>query len=266
MANIDRAVTELREMDDLASLSSPIHSLHPLAKLVSTIAYVVVTVSFDKYDLSGLSIMALYPALLFSISGVPVKTCFYKLRIVLPLVCAVGLFNPLLDRDVLLTLGDIPVSGGVISMVTLMLKGVFCLTASFLLAATTSMDSLCRALRKLHVPGMIVTLLLLTYRYVAVMMEEVSIMTTAYRLRAPGQKGVHYKAWGSFLGQLLLRSMDKAEELYSSMRLRGFSGEFTYAAGNKARPLDFLFTFAALGLFLLFRTINVARLLGGAFL
>ncbi len=266
MANIDRAVTELREMDDLASLSSPIHSLHPLAKLVSTIAYMIVTVSFDKYDLSGLIVMALYPALLFALSGVPVKTCFYKLRIVLPLVCAVGLFNPLLDRDILLTLGGIPISGGVISMVTLMLKGVFCLTASFLLAATTSMDALCRALRRLHVPGMIVTLLLLTYRYVAVMMEEVSVMTTAYRLRAPGQKGVHYKAWGSFLGQLLLRSMDKAEELYSSMRLRGFSGEFTYAKGNKARPLDFLFSIAALGLFFLFRTINIAQLLGGAFL
>ncbi len=266
MANINHAVTELREMDDLASLSSPIHSLHPLAKLASTIAYVFVTVSFDKYDLSGLIVMALYPALLFALSGVPVKTCFYKLRIVLPLVCAVGLFNPLLDRDALLTLNGIPISGGVISMVTLMLKGVFCLTASFLLAATTSMDSLCRALRKLHVPGMIVTLLLLTYRYAAVMMEEVSVMTTAYQLRAPGQKGVHYKAWGSFLGQLLLRSMDKAEELYSSMRLRGFSGEFAYAKGDKARPADFLFPFAALGLFLLFRTINIARLLGGAFL
>ncbi len=128
------------------------------------------------------------------------------------------------------------------------------------------MDSLCRALRGLHVPGMLVTLLLLTYRYVAVMMEEVSVMTTAYRLRAPGQKGVHYKAWGSFLGQLLLRSMDKAEELYSSMRLRGFSGEFAYAKGNKARPLDFLFSFATLGLFFLFRITNIARLLGGAFL
>ncbi len=91
-------------------------------------------------------------------------------------------------------------------------------------------------------------------------------MTTAYRLRAPGQKGVHYKAWGSFLGQLLLRSMDKAEELYSSMRLRGFSGEFAYAAENKARPIDFLFSFAACGLFLLFRTVNIAQLLGGAFL
>ena len=91
-------------------------------------------------------------------------------------------------------------------MITLMLKGVFALMASFLLIATTPMDSLCAALRKLHVPSLLVTLLLLTYRYVAVMLREVSVMTDAYHLRAPGQKGIHISAWGSFLGQLLLRS------------------------------------------------------------
>ena len=102
-----------------------------------------------------------------------------------------------------------------ISMLTLMLKGVFCLMASFLLMATTPIDSLCAALRKLHVPGLLVTLLLLTYRYVGVMTEELAVMTDAYHLRAPGQKGIQVSAWGSFLGQLLLRSMDRAQELYA---------------------------------------------------
>ena len=51
-------------------------------------------------------------------------------------------------------------------------------------------------------------------------------MIQAYSLRAPNQKGIHISAWGSFLGQLLLRSMDRAQELYYSMLLRGFRGEF----------------------------------------
>jgi cobalt/nickel transport system permease protein len=74
---------------------------------------------------------------MFQISGVEVRTCFYKLRIVLPLVMAVGLFNPIFDRGILLSIGGIAVSGGVISMFTLMLKGVFCLMVSFLLMATS---------------------------------------------------------------------------------------------------------------------------------
>lgn len=263
MEKIDRAVRDLREMDALAAMESPVHRLHPLAKLVTTILYIAVTVSFSRYDVTGLAAMVLYPAAMFALSGVPVKTCFYKLRFVLPLVCAVGLFNPLFDRAPMAAVGGVAVSGGVISMVTLMMKGVFCLTASFLLAATTSIDAVCAALRKLHVPGMLVTLILLTYRYVGLMMEEVAVMTDAYHLRAPGQKGIRFAAWGSFLGQLLLRSSDRAGELYGSMRLRGFCGEFSYAEVCRAQAADWLFTAVCVGLFVLFRRYNVAMLLGG---
>ena len=178
----------------LADQMSVIHSLHPLIKLLITVAYIITVVSFRKYDLSGLFVMVLFPIAAFEISGIPVSTCFYKLRVVLPLVCAVGLFNPFFDRQILFYLASVPISGGVISMSTLMLKGILCLMASFLLAATTRIDAICSALRILHVPSMIVTLLLLTFRYVSLMIEEAGIMSQAYSLRAPGQKGIHYKA------------------------------------------------------------------------
>jgi len=177
----------------------------------------------------------------------------------------VGLFNPIFDRAALLHLGGVAVSGGVVSMLTLMLKGLFCLMASFLLMATTSIDRLCAALRMLHVPKMLVTLLLLTYRYVGVMTEELAVMTDAYLLRAPGQKGIHISAWGSFLGQVLLRSMDRAQELYSSMLLRGYHQHFHYADIRPFRARDGLYLLCCAALFLLLRFVNVAQLLGRAF-
>ena len=250
-------------MDELAVRSSPIHALHPTAKLLTAIIYILVTISFDKYDLGGLVPMVLWPILLFQISGIEVKTCFYKLRIVLPLVMAVGLFNPFFDKTVLLQIGGIAISGGVISMLTLMLKGVFCLMASFLLMATTPIDNLCAALRRLHVPKLLVTLLLLTYRYVGVMTEELAVMTDAYHLRAPGQKGIHISAWGSFLGQLLLRSMDRAQELYSSMLLRGYHQHFHYADIKPFRARDALYMVLCGAVFLLLRMVRIAELLGG---
>ena len=263
MNKMQKAIRELAEMDELAARSSPIHTLHPLAKLIATIAYIVVTLSFDKYDLSGLVPMVLWPILLFQISGIDVKSCFFKLRIVLPLVMAVGLFNPFFDKTVVLKLGNLAVTGGSLSMLTLMLKGLFCLMASFLLMATTPIDNLCAALRQLHVPKMLVTLLLLTYRYVGVMTEELAVMTDAYHLRAPGQKGIHISAWGSFLGQLLLRSMDRAQELYSSMLLRGYHQHFHYADIKPFRKRDALYMIVCIAVFLLLRTVKVAELLGG---
>ena len=148
-------------------------------------------------------------------------------------------------------------------MVTLMLKGLYCLMASFLLMATTSIDKLCAALRILHLPRLLVTLLLLTYRYVGVMTEELAVMSEAYHLRAPGQKGIHISAWGSFLGQLLLRSMDRAQELYSSMLLRGYRQEFPYARLRPFRAGDGLYLAGCVLAFLLLRTVHVAQLLGG---
>ena len=148
MDKLSQAQSELREMDALAAADSPVHRLHPLCKLLVTVCYIVTVVSFPKYDFSGLAVMVLYPVILFQAAGIPVRLCFYRLRIVLPLVCAVGLVNPFLDHTPLMRLGNLVVTGGVVSMLTLMMKGIFSLMASFLLIAATPIDSLCAALRK----------------------------------------------------------------------------------------------------------------------
>ena len=265
MSKVSDAWAELREMDQLSAQDSPIHRLHPLSKLLVTLAYIFTVVSFPKYSFSALTVMVLYPILVFQISGIPVRLCLHKLRVMLVLVCAVGVLNPFFDRVPMLALGGVTVTGGMVSMAALILKGVFALMASFLLIATTPIDRLCAALRQLHVPGILVTLLLLTYRYISVMLREVSIMTDAYALRAPGQKGVHISAWGSFLGQLLLRSMDRAEELYQSMELRGFRGEFHYAEGEPFGAGSLVYALGWAAFFLLARLTDLPQLLGNLF-
>ncbi len=259
---MEKALGELGHMDELAVRDSAVHAMNAGAKLLCTVIYILVVMSFDKYDLSGLIPMLLWPVLMYQISGIPVRTCFYKLRIVLPLVMAVGLFNPFLDREMILQIGNIGVSGGVISMLTLMLKGVLCLMASFLLVATTPFDNICAVLRKVHFPAMLVTLLLLTYRYVGVMTEELAVMTDAYHLRAPGQKGIHVSAWGSFLGQMILRSMDRAQELYASMLLRGYHQHFHYAAVKPFKGIDAAFLLLSIGFFVIVKYVNVSELIG----
>ena len=266
MSRFSEKRLEMKDMDMLAAQTSMVHSLNPLSKLLVTLCYIMAVVSFPKYNLSGLMPMILYPVLMYQLAGIPVSLCFVKLKVVLPLVCAVGIVNPFFDDAPVLQIGNVVISGGILSMLTLMLKGIFSLMASFLLIATTSIDSVCAALRKVHVPDMMVTLLLLTYRYVGMMIEEVGVMYDAYMLRAPGQKGIHVSAWGSFLGQLLMRSMDRAEELYSSMLLRGFRGEFYYVGLPKARGKDWLFFLGSVLLFLAARNTNLPELLGSLFM
>ena len=47
MNKMQKALAELSEMDELAARRSPVHSLHPGAKLLTTIIYILVTLSFD---------------------------------------------------------------------------------------------------------------------------------------------------------------------------------------------------------------------------
>lgn len=263
MNKASQAWSEILAMDELSGGDSAIHRLHPLAKLLATLLYILLVVSFDKYDLSGIAVMVLYPVVLYRLAEIPISTCFYKMRYVLPLVMAVGIVNPFLDTVPMVRLGGITVSAGVISMVTLMLKGVFSLMASFLLMATTKVDLLCASLRRLHVPELIITLFLLTYRYISVLVEQVAIMSDAYALRAPGQKGIHISAWGSFLGQLLLRSMDRARELYQSMLQRGFNGSFAYLTVPAFTGRDGLFLVLSAAVLFAVRWFDVAAFLGG---
>ncbi len=125
-------------------------------------------------------------------------------------------------------------------MVTLMLKGLYSVLSAYILIATTSIDDICYALRILHVPKQIVIVIMLIYRYFGVMAAEADRITTAYKLRAPKQNGIHYKAWGTLVGQWLLRSMDRAEDVYESMLLRGFKGDFTMKK-QKPRPIDIIY-------------------------
>ncbi|MBQ5952140.1 MAG: cobalt ECF transporter T component CbiQ [Lachnospiraceae bacterium] len=265
MNRLEESLGELRGMEELAAQDSPVHRLHPGVKLILAVACILTVISFSKYQLSAMVPMALPVILAYQIAGIRPSLCFYRLRFVLPLVCFVGLFNPFFDRTPVLTIGAVTVTGGVISMLTLLLKGVLTLMTAFLLVATTRFDRICAALRRAHFPALLVNLLLLTYRYASVLMEEAASMTTAYHLRAPGQKGIHVSAWGSFLGQLLLRSFDRAERLHKSMLLRGYHGHFHYVDASPVTTKDVTVCVCGLALFAFLRFVDITRLLGGLF-
>ena len=269
MSKIRNAIYEIHHMDALAERDQWVNMLHPLVKFVLTVSYISIVVSFNKYDIVGLAGMAVYPIALFILADLSFKDSLKRLRIVLPLVCFIGIFNPFFDKVPVEILG-IRMTAGVLSMLTLMMKGIFTVLASYLLIATTTIEKLCYAFRLIHIPKIMVTQVMLTYRYVTVLLEEVNRITQAYSLRAPKQKGVHYKVWGSLTGQLLLRSMDRAGIVYESMVLRGYNGSFDYV-GEKItwKWQDVFYLVFWLGLFILFRNvpvlITVGNFVGGLF-
>ena len=219
-------IRELHNVENLAERETFLCRIHPLAKVLVTIWYLILTMSFGKYDMIGLAGMSLYPVIMMILGELSVRQTFHRLRPVLLMVFLIGLPNPFFDRTPVLTIGGFTLTTGMISMATLFCKAGFAVFASYILVATTTMEQICYALRKLHVPRMLVMVILLIYRYLILMLREAERVTQAYLLRAPGEKGIKKSAWGSLTGQMLLRSMDRAQTVYESMTLRGFRGEF----------------------------------------
>jgi len=264
MSNMINSLSNMRLLDDLARKETFIHKIHPLIKLLTTVVYLTVVVSFERYEIIGLLPFIFYPILIFAFAELPVAPILKMILLIEPFIIGIGILNPLFDQSKVL-FGGIAISKGWVTFLSILIKCSLTVTASILLIATTGMDRFAAALRMVKIPKIFVLQLLLTYRYISVLIEEVSRMIRAYLLRAPGQKGLKWRAWGSFAGQILLRTFERAERVYQAMNLRGFTGE--YYTGDIAK-LSFkdLAYFAGWSLFFIIaRIYNIPVLIGSLF-
>lgn len=226
MSKLESALQELYRMDRLTHRNHWMNQLHPVVKLIVTIGYMISVVSTPKYDLVRLIYFMSYPVVMFALSQLSLWKAIKRMKLVFPFLLIMGIFNPFFECQPIGQVGHIVITLGMVSMLTLMLKGLLCIVASYLLIATTSIEAIGYGLYRLKVPSIIVTQFLMTYRYINVLLKEMKCMSESYAMRAPRQKGIHFRVWGVFCGQLLIQTIDRAEQVYESMTLRGYQGQY----------------------------------------
>lgn len=227
MNRISSALSELRKMEAAALEKSLLHSFHPLIKLLITIFFIVTVVSIHRYDVKKILLLGMYPVAVFALGNLALSDAWRRLRYILPLIACVGILNPLFDTQIVNVCGY-GIRGGFVSLCTLFTKGVLTILATYALIASTSIEKICYALSIARIPKIIITQVLLTYRYLHLLLEEANRIVQAYELRAPSSTGIAVSEWGSLVGKFLLHSVDRAEQVYNSMVLRGFTGDFSH--------------------------------------
>ncbi len=265
MSKLQQAIDNLHEADREADKRSGKSRIHPVSRLLVCMAYIGIVVSFHKYDVTGLLGMSLFIIITGILEDLSFIKGFQRIKYILVFVVLLGAVNPFLDKGIVMQTGSITVTGGMLSMITLLIKGILTVYCAYHMFMCTGIEQLCRALRCLKVPKGGVTVVLLIYRYIIVLLKEIQRMSLAYRLRAPGQKGIHIKAWGSFAGLLLLRSMERAQIVYDSMLLRGYDGEFRYeilGQEKTGKGLSIAYTAGWIGIFILLRCFPVVQMVG----
>lgn len=262
MSTVAAALSQLGALDDLAARDSAVHRLDPRAKVLTTFAFVIAVVSFDRYQVSAMLGFALYPVVLAAVGGIPLGYIARKLALVSPFILMVAVFNPLLDRAPMIALGPLTLSAGWISFLSILLRAVLALSSVMLLLATTGLNGVAAALHRLGVPRAFVVQLLFLYRYIFVLVEEANRLEQARAMRSFGRRGAGLRPVLSLLGHLLLRTLGRAERIHQAMLARGFQGRV-----HLNRRLDFgiteaLFTLSWVMVFIFMRKVNVALLLG----
>lgn len=262
MASIETGIYEIGRLDQLAYRDTPITRIDPRAKVVTTLAFLVAVVSFGKYDILPMLPFALFPIAMASLGDLPVGFLGKRLLQAAPFAIVVGMFNPLLDREILLHIGELGISGGWVSYASIVLRFLLTTGAALVLIGTTDFSTVCMALDRLGAPSVFATQLLFLYRYIFVLAEEALTMARARSLRSFDGRGMGLGPWAQMLGSLLLRTYSRAQRVYQAMQCRGFDGRVRVARQLGLRGSDVVFTLGWSGLFALFRIVNVPLALG----
>jgi len=262
MSKMESYWLDLRQLDEMASNQTVIHSIHPCAKLLTTIIFLTVVASFSKYEVSGLFPMFFYPMLLIMLGELPLGPILHRVLLALPFVLFIAIFNPFLDQTPVVQIGPILISGGWISFFSIFLRFLLAVTAALILVGTTGIDAIGMALLQLQVPRVFVVQLLFMYRYLYVLFEEFIRTIRAHSLRSFQGEGIRPRVWGSLLGQLLLRTIDRAQRIYGAMLCRGFDGEIRLLGRKKIVGRDIVYFVGWSVFFIVVRFVNIPQWLG----
>jgi cobalt/nickel transport system permease protein len=165
----------------------------------------------------------------------------------------------MVSRLGILALGITPVvlivpftnANGLTLATTLAFRTIALGTLAVVLVRTTPLNQTFTAANRLFVPGVLVQIAQLAYRYSLLFFAEARRLRIALRTRGfrPFTNTQTYRTLGSSAGTLLVRGGEHAERVADAMRTRGFDGRFRTLTAFQTRTADVAATLCVLAAF-----------------
>lgn len=227
----------------------------PRAVSLVTLLYLVALLSVPLTSVASVLWFGIYPIIASTVSGEGYGRVLKRSLVVLPFIALIGIFNPILDRSYAFSIGDIPISQGWVTFVSIVLRGLWAVQAVLAMTSEIGFNGFCRGLRGLGCPKFLTTQLMMVFRYLIVLLEEALRMRRARESRGFGRTSMPLKMWGTMIGELFVRTIDRSEIIHNAMMARGFTGEIPYLAnvrGWKWSETCYLVVWSAIFLMLRF--------------
>lgn len=257
MGKMEKVITAIQEMENGTERST----FHPVVFLLLTLVYLSVMLSVPVDSLSMLLWYGLYPIVMASVTGQDFNKIFVRSLVVVPFAMFIGIFNPVYQTELAFKVGDVEVSRGWVTFVSIIIRALLSVQALLLLAAQGGFVSICQSLRRIGVPSVLTTQLMMVYRYMTVLLQESIDMSRGRKARGYGKRNPGLKVWGTLCGQLFLRTVNRSQNIHRAMLARGFTGTMPCyrMKTQKLRIKDVAVSVVWVALFLAMRFFNFSR-------
>lgn len=136
--------------------------------------------------------------------------------------------------------------------VQMILTALASVSSLYVLSFHTPLTEILDVLKKLHVPGLFIELMLLTYRFIFILMESASAILTAQKARLGNRNlKTSIQSFGEMAAVVFVRSLKQSDALYNAMESRCYDGEIRVLAGEYQISKMRMFKMAVFGLLLI---------------
>jgi cobalt/nickel transport system permease protein len=228
-------------LEQLPCPESPLRRLDPRWKLAALL--LAAAAAATVRTLPAATVFLAGAVLLAMLGRLPWRWYLARLGALLGFLALFVVFVPFLVRDdgPGLNLGPIRLSWYGVGVALLLCTRAAALVTLVLVAvATAPVTDTLKAAHALRVPGLLVQLVVLTYRYVFVLADELSRLRVALRVRGYRNRMTRhsYRTVGHVAGTLLVRGFERAERVGQAMRCRGFDGRFRSLVTFRTTAVD----------------------------
>ena len=242
-------------LDKYSDLSSLIHRLDARAKIISCLIYILFVIFTLPDSLGQFWGYFFLIFIVILLSRVPIGYIFRRSLVILPFVILVAAFLPFLKEGKIAgswnigTLSLTVTYGGLSIVRNVPIKSYLAILALTVFSSTTKFPEFLKGLEKFYIPRILIMLLSFMYRYIFVLTDEAQRMEQARRARYFGGNYTRQvRVFANMIGLLFIRTYERAERIYQSMRARCFDGQILTLNNLSLRKVDIFYLVTFIGL------------------
>jgi len=249
--------------EPFAAGASWLHRLDPRFRIV--IAFVISMVIAISSEFPALITAFAVSVLLVCLAGLNLREVLKRLLSILGFMLLIWAVLPFTyEGEPLFHVGPLILTRpGVFLSARITVKSITILLIFLSLVSTMTISTLGHALGRLYVPGKLVQLLLMTYRYIFVIEHEYQRLITAMKIRGfqPGTNIHSYRTYAYLIGMLFVHASLRAQRVQNAMLCRGFKGRFYSLVEYKSSRRNWIFLLIMIWIIILFILMEI-RLYG----